>query len=178
MRQEPINLFFKSMDEIIDPYSGGGIPGSAVINPAVIEYLGSRANDFPKRKRLTIDIEYGGILPEDPFLPEKLIKKNLEVSIKTSIKRNFKLTIGSFALALVGIGILAFINKVPFVNRQYAFNELFLVISWVFIWNFVDLFFFERVKVRLRHRRLIQIYLAEYRIKNLSPDKAKNGSSG
>jgi len=167
--QESITLFFKSEADIIDPHSVGTSLGAEVINPAVIKYLKTRVKDFPRRKKITIDIKYSGIIPEDPSLPEKLIKKSLEVSIRTSSKRNFKITAGSFALALVGIGILAFINRVPFVNTQFAFNELFVVISWVFIWHFVELFFFERVKVRLKHERLIQIYLADYIIKMQSP---------
>ena len=165
---EIIPLFFKNEDEIIAPYSAGKPSEDAVINPAVIDYLESRAEITPGKKRLTIEIEYRGNPPDDHFLPEKLIKKNLKVSILASVKRNTLLMYGSFALALVGIAILGLINRIPFFSGGYAFNELFIVISWVFMWRFVETFFFERPKIRRRLIRLFKIYIAEYRIK--TPD--------
>jgi len=163
--EEVIPLFFKNEDEIIAPYSAGKLSGDAAINPAVIDYLESRAGNTPVKKKLTIEIEYGGKPPDDHFLPEKLIKKNLEVTIAALIKRNTGITKGSFALALVGLSILGFINKVPYFSDRYAFNELFVVISWVFIWRFVEMFFFERAKVGRRMVRLSRIFFAEFRIK-------------
>ncbi|MDR0475683.1 MAG: hypothetical protein LBH43_18685, partial [Treponema sp.] len=64
-----------------------------------------------------------------------------------------------------GIAILGLIDRLPYFYSRYAFNELFVVISWVFIWRFVDMFFFEGKKNRLKMRRLFKIFFAEYRIK-------------
>ena len=163
--QEFITLFFKDEREIIDPYSAGELSGSAIINPAVIEYLGSRVSPIPPKKKITIEIEYGGNVSVDPYLPEKLIKKKLEQSLFTSFRKNFRIMVSSFALALAGLAILGFINKIPYFTDRYAFNELFVVVSWVFIWRFVEMFFFERIKLRHQHSDLLKIYLAEYRIK-------------
>lgn len=160
-----ITLFFRSESEIIDPFSAAGLSDEAIINPAVINYLESRVRELSLKKRVTIEIEYGGKLPDDPFLPEKLIKKNLVKILLDSHKRYFKIMAGSLVLALAGIGILAFIDRIPFFRGLYAFNELFVVISWVFLWNFVDLFFFQGFGLRVRRMKLLQIYFAEYKIK-------------
>jgi hypothetical protein len=163
---ESITLFIRDEDALIEPYSGG----DALINTAVIDYLESRVRDIPLKKRITIEIEYGGKIPgriysDDPFLPEKLIKKNLEAAIMASLRRNARITARSLCMALVGIAILGLINRIPFFDGKYAFNELFVVISWVFLWNFVESFFFERIRFQLRRIRLLKIHLAEYRIK-------------
>jgi hypothetical protein len=162
---ESITLFFFYERALIDSYSSGKLLDTAAINPAVIEYLESGVRNIPLKKQLTIEIEYGGKIPEDPFLPEKLIKKNLEASIGALFKRNFRITINSLILALAGIVILGLINRIPYFNSRYAFNELFVVISWVFIWRFVELFFFERARLRLRRMKLLQIFLARYKMK-------------
>ena len=163
--QEPIPLFFKNENDIIDPYSAGKLSENAVLNPNIIGYLETRVDKIPKNKKAEIEIEYGGTIPDDPLLPEKLIKKELEVSITSSIKRNKKIMFDSLIHAIIGITILGFINRFPHFSQLYAFNELFVVMSWVFIWRFVDMFFFERGKIRLRMIRLFKIYTAEYRIK-------------
>jgi hypothetical protein len=74
----------------------------------------------------------------------------------------------SFILALVGIGILGLIDRIPYLINRYAFNELFVVISWVFIWRFVDMFFFERKKIRQRMMRMVKIFFFFFRIKEIS----------
>lgn len=167
-QQESITLFFRNASDIIDSYSAASPSGSSVVNPEIVEYLESRVSAIQLKRKVTIEIEYGGEPPGDPFLPEKLIKKNLEASIIVSLRRNSKIMFSSFALALAGIAILFFLNQIPYFTDHYAFHELFVVISWVFIWRFVELFFFERTKLRFRRMKLLQIYLAEYRLK--SPD--------
>lgn len=164
-QRELISLFLKDEGDIIDSFSAAGISDTAVVNPGIIEYLESRVRSIHLKRRVTIEIEYGGKAPVDPFLPEKLIKKNLEASIMVSLRRNSGIMISSFALALAGIVILFFLNQIPYFTDHYAFHELFVIISWVFIWRFVELFFFERTKLRFRRMKQLQIYLAEYRIK-------------
>ena len=163
--EEFITLYFRNFSEMFEPYSAEKFSGSSVINPGVIEYLESKVSNTQPNKKVIIEIEYGGEVPDDPFIPEKLIKKKLEESILVSTKQNGKILVGSLALALVGIGILGLIDRVPYFSGSYAFNELFVVISWVFIWHFVEMFFFKRVRVRLSRMRMIRILFAEYRIK-------------
>ena len=165
---EPITLFIKDESEIIEPHSSRKSGSDAIINPEIVEYLESRVNSIPFDKKLTVEIEYGAKMPDDPLLPEKLIKKELKTTITASLHRNRRIMAGSLLLALAGIGILAFINKFPYINDIYAFNELFVVISWVFIWRFVEMFFFERTKLQFRRMKLFQIFFAEYRIKSPS----------
>ena len=162
---EIIKLFIKNTGEIIDPYSAGMCNDNAVINPQIIEYLESRVHNIAHNRKITIEIEYGETIPDDPFLPEKLIKKELKTTILASMKRNRRILVGAILLALAGIGILAFINKFPLINDIYAINELFVVISWVFIWRFVEMFFFDRTKLRFRQVRMLHIFFAEYKIK-------------
>ncbi|MCL2880132.1 MAG: hypothetical protein FWF29_07800 [Treponema sp.] len=165
-----ILLFIKEEGDIIEPHSSAKPDGGAIINPAIIEYLETRVHNIRHNSKVTIEIEYGGKIPDDPLLPEKLIKKELKTTILVSSKQNRSILIGSLLLALAGIGILAFIGKFPSLNHLYAFNELFVVVSWVFIWRFVEMFFFDRTKLRFRRMKLLQIFSAEYRIKE--PDTA------
>jgi len=163
--QKAVPLFLKDESEMIESHSARKPGDTAIINPGIIEYLESRVNSIPLKKRVTIEIEYGGTIPGDPFLPEKLIKKHLEESILVSIKRNTTILLNSFQMVLVGIVILVLINLITYFTEHPAFRELFVVVSWVFIWRFVELFFFERIKLRFRRMKLLQIHMAEYRIK-------------
>lgn len=68
-------------------------------------------------------------------------------------------------LTFIGIFLIAITQIFQIFKDRYAFNELVIIISWVFIWKSVELFFFERIKLLHKIVNFAKIYYSDKKIK-------------
>ncbi|MFA6627935.1 MAG: hypothetical protein WCT17_05340 [Bacilli bacterium] len=77
----------------------------------------------------------------------------------------------SFVLLLVGLlslGVSIFIRESDIF--VFAIQQIFTIVSWVCIWEAIDKFIFEKRKLTIGKINLLQLYFANYELKNENQD--------
>ena len=129
------------------------------INNEIIDYLKIETKNIPKGNGLIISIKTGE--NEKIKLIENLIKKNIKEQINRINEKIKKAHRNSFILAIIGIILIGTTQIFQIFEKRYSLNEFIMVMSWVFMWKAVEIFFFERVKLVKELRVLFKIYLSE-----------------
>ena len=132
--------------------------GSGRINNDIIEYLFNEVENFPLKNSVEIHVRMP-VLFKREFI-EKLIKDNIGEQILKINKKLFRKDRSSIVLAVFGMLLIAFTQVFQFLASRYSFKELIIVMSWVFMWKAVELFFFERVAILKEKRILLKLYYA------------------
>ena len=92
---------------------------------------------------------------------EKLLKKNMNekiIKINNQIK---KINRNAWILLFIGLFLISITQIFDISGKRYSVNEFIIVMSWVFMWKAVEIFFFERMKVVREKRKLLKIYYSE-----------------
>jgi hypothetical protein len=135
--------------------------GYGKINDDVIDYLKNETEDIPKRHGVIITLELCEKTSEKMEIIEKLIKTKIEEKIRKVNEKVKKINRNSCILALLGMILIGATQVFQTLEKRYAFNELIIVMSWVFMWKAVELFFFERVSLIKEKAILMKIYYSK-----------------
>lgn len=63
---------------------------------------------------------------------------------------------------VLAMGTASLLSQLAF--NAYSLHEILVITSWVFIWAAVEMFFFDRRKLKNRKHRLQRIYFAEFSV--------------
>ncbi|MDR2085016.1 MAG: hypothetical protein LBP67_08500 [Bacteroidales bacterium] len=157
-----IELYLENYEIIYNKFSS--IQKSR-INNELITYLENEIKYKPVDEPITVEIDIK--THDEKFIEslEKLIKKstinNIE-DITHDLKRNLRISI---LLLIFGLITLGCISLFSYFTDHYVFNEFFVIVSWVLIWQFVEMYFFDRPKLKYDKMKLLQLYFAEFRYK-------------
>jgi hypothetical protein len=154
-------LYLKNEQEIIEPFSSEFVDESAVISAKIMDYLESRADCVPPVSKIIIEVSMRDITQKTLALLEFLVKKELEDKIFALMKREKRGLAVSILFVLAGLLVLSLVHVSP-IAKRYVFHELFVVMSWVFVWSGCESFFFARPRARIKHMKLARLYLAEW----------------
>jgi hypothetical protein len=157
-------LFLKNEQEIIAPFSSEFVDAHAVINEKIMDYLEARADCVPPGSKIIIAVSMRDITAKTLALMESLVKKELEEKIFKLMQREKRGLAVSVLFGLAGLLVLSLVHVSPIANR-YVFHELFVVMSWVFVWSGCESFFFDRPRARIKLMKLARLYLAEWSAK-------------
>ena len=142
--------------------------GAGKVNSDIIAYLVNEAENLPLKNSAVIHIKMPGSITLKTESVESLIKDNIrEQLLKTNKKLRSKNRY-SIVLACIGMLCIAFTQVFQFLARRYSFNEFVIVISWVFMWKAVELFFFERAVLMKEKRILMKLLYSEVVFHNSS----------
>jgi hypothetical protein len=163
-----IKLCIKNEYQIFDTYSVSEKDTSVCgktsrINNEILEYLKREIDREPLHTKIVVEVEMPKITDEVVGVIKGMVTNTIKVTINELSKENMRLKITSLLLAAGGIVTLALLHLLPSIINKYALHEFFVIISWVFIWRSVELFFFRRSEIKLTTIKLIQLYIAEYR---------------
>lgn len=79
------------------------------------------------------------------------------------LNRSFRrVTLIAFIYLATGLTFFLAPYLLNFFNEVEALKEIFIIMSWIFIWNGLDKFIFERHDLRFQIARLKRIYFAIY----------------
>jgi hypothetical protein len=134
---------------------------SGKINDEIINYLRMESENVPKPNSLIITIKANENLKGKIELIEDLIRENIKNKITKLTEQIRKANRNFFVLSLVGMVLIGITQIFQVAERRYSFNEFMIVMSWVFMWKAVEIFFFERIKLIKEKAILGKIYFSE-----------------
>ena len=147
-----INMSVKSDDNFLSDFCNGDAP---VISGRVSDFLENSYPNTSKPTPLTLKIK-SDCIDED----EKIIYKNAICDYYTDkylanerhLKRNF---IVAIILGIVGLAVMALALILESAKESMLWVGFVDVVAWVFIWEFVDILFFENYVLRLNRIRYL-----------------------
>jgi hypothetical protein len=134
------------------------------INKNIIEYLLGEIPDPPMNGKIVIEVAMPSINDEKLNHLKTLINNHVQQAIEKILLENKKHNFSTFLLTVFGMVVISIINIFPNMVDRYFLHELLIIVSWVFLWRAVELFFFMRANNNLQKVKLIRLYSAEYRI--------------
>lgn len=151
--------------DFLSPYSREGEP---TISSGVADFLDNTIKSKTLKQEIHIEIA-GDVIDEK----EKEIYRTAVgnyyrsriIDIDRRLKRN---TAAALVMAITAVVILTFYLVLELRNAGYVFLEIVNITAWVFMWEAVDLFFFERKTLKIEQLRDYRLYSAEITYKPLS----------
>lgn len=158
---ETINVKAESPKEIFSDYN---YETNEILNEELEGFIVKKAETIPLKSKLRIKM-----FVEET---EKIDEKEVEDAIKLRFKRDFedyerKLKRNaqiSFILLLIGILFLGFLVLETALLDNYIISIILEIASWVFIWEAVDKFFFERTEIREKRHQFARLYYSQVEV--------------
>ncbi len=142
---------------------GENISGNngAKINGEIIRYLKDETKKAPMENDLTIKIKTAENINCKVEAIEKMIKADIEEQIIATGKKMGRITRSSVILAAIGMLLIGITQVFQISERRYSLNEFIIVMSWVFMWKAVELWFFKRADLMRKRGVLAKIFFSE-----------------
>lgn len=129
------------------------------LNPELSEFIYDKARFVPASKNIRLKIYSKENVDEKDV--ETAIKNNYKkdyIAVRNEIKRNL---IFSISMLIAGIIFFAFL----LVMHKYFYNAylgiIVEIITWVFIWEAVDAFFLQRLRLKHKRNVLLNLYTSQ-----------------
>ena len=161
-----IDVGLKCADDFFSPYS---YKTYEMMNPEVDEYINMREDTIPNNEEISLDI-----YTETPTTNEE--KRRIRQTVKRhhaeeliAVKRKLKhnLLLGLFC-SLIGLLILlAEAILYHFVTNMYL-DTVMAVIGWLFLWDGLEIIFYERGELKERKIRSYRLMNAKVHVRMYS----------
>ncbi len=150
-------LIYFSKDMLADSYGG-----KAVLGEDIFHYVENTFKLVNKKKKIELEFIFGEeIEPKEQEEVIKLFKMHYAIEIVQCRKQLVKTRIVSGILLLVGILFLIVYGVVAYGNKDFIFENVLEIVSWVFIWEAANQFFFENASNKRDMIRNICLFRAE-----------------
>ncbi len=153
-----INVGVDEDDDFLSPYRDRE---NVVISEEMAGYLKNATNAIPVTSNLHLKIKCADINENNKDNFSKSIKNyytNQFYEIERKLKSNLFAVLSTFVLALAFLGFWWLIEMV---NTPAILTLIIEIIAWVFMWECVDLFFFERARLRHDKNKILQLLNAK-----------------
>ena len=134
-----IDIYLANADNLFSPYSE-----KKVLNQDLMHYIDSQADPLPPEIPLIINFIVDDVSKVDQDYIQIAIKRYYWLSYKSMTKDLNRINVTSALFLLMGIGILVLYETLNRLNIDILANQVILIGSWVFIWEAVSRFFFNR----------------------------------
>lgn len=147
------------MDEsgFISPYCSN-LP---VISGEAAAYLENAVKNIPIKFDISLHVKCSGLSQNKQELYRNSIKNYFNNTIQQTIRDLFRTTMIALVMAIIGIGVIVLMLILTSKGLGELWNIVLEIIGWVFIWESVDKFFFERQKLKHELRRAYQFINAD-----------------
>lgn len=157
-----INIQLSNTDNLFSPYSE-----KKVLNQDLMNYIDSQADPISPEIPIIINFIVDDVNKVDEVYIKRAIKRYYWLSYRSKKKELRRLTITSAILFLVGIGITIVYQILYRLNVDLFANEIILIASWVFIWEAVSRFTFNRRAKQIDLLNEGQMAVASVRFENI-----------
>lgn len=145
---ETISICFEKIE---DCYSKFSIPHNKVFDKNAVEFIEDSLKDTKSKSNIKLEIHLKKDCEEkDKLECEKTIKKYYKNNYTEKSQENMKLTIISLSCLLIGIIFITLLNFLSKLSTPYVILLILEIVSWVFVWEFVDVFVFSRFLNRIK----------------------------
>lgn len=152
-----INMEIKNVDKFLDEFSQHDYP---IISTQIVDYIENVITAIKPSEKFTLRI-YSDCIDENKKNIYSQAIKNYYISKyiveNRKIKSNKKL---SFILGTIGICVLILVILLEYKGNSVLWMRVFDIVSWVFIWEAVDIIAFKCKESRdnqLRYLNLIDM---------------------
>jgi hypothetical protein len=134
-----IDIYLANADNLFSPYSE-----KKVLNSDLMHYIDSQADPIPPDIPLIINFIVDDVSKVDQNYIQIAIKRYYWLSYKSMTKDLNRINVTSALFFLTGIGILVLYETLNRLDIDILANQVILIGSWIFIWEAVSRFFFNR----------------------------------
>ena len=153
-----VNVSVAEDDDFLSPY---GDSENLVISEEMAGYLKNATNGIPVKDDLHFKIKCSDVNKHNESKFRMAIHNyysNQFIEIERKLKFNAFGVLATFILALVFLGVWALLDHFHVVEVVTLIVE---IVAWVFMWEAVDLFFFQRSYLRHKKNRILQLLNAK-----------------
>ncbi len=159
-----LDMMVIDLSSFISPYCSN-LP---VISGEAAAYLDNAIKNIPAKFDISLHIKSHDISHNKQELYSKSIKNYYNNIIQQTMRDLFRTTIVSLIMAFIGIVVIALMLIFTSKGIGEVWNIVLEIIGWVFIWESVDKFCFERQKLKHELRRAYQFVNADIKFINIS----------
>lgn len=163
--RELIKMQVLKDDGFLSPYSREGEP---TISSEVADFLDNAIKSRTLKQEIHLEIASDAIDEKEHAVYEAGVSnyyRSRIIDIDRRLKQN---AVAAVAMAITAILILALYLVLELKNTGYVLLELVDITAWVFMWEAVDLFFFERKALKIEQLRDYRLYSAKITYKPLN----------
>ncbi len=159
-----VNLNVLDDSDFLSPY---GEDNDVLISSETASFIENSTKSIHHRKNLTLVLNSNVIDDKEKVVFEKGIKnyyENTFLEVKRDLKNNLLITLLLTLAGLVWFGAI--------IGIAYKFDfdlviEMISIAGWVFLWEAVDLFFFQRPKLKTQQLRAYALMNAKIVFKEI-----------
>ena len=160
-QQKETDVLEIKIDSINDLYSNFSINNNKILNPEIQQYISSNVEGFSKRNSLKIKFSSS----KKPTIKEKdeakTVLKNTYKKVVDDCNKTINLYyILSLIFLLIGTVSIVVLHVISS-YAPYVIKTILEIISWVFVWEFVDVLCFRAIFRIIKNNQNKKIYKSE-----------------
>ena len=154
IKKSEINLHINSLSNAYSSFSDFE-QGVTILDDKLLTFVEESAKDAGYVDELELKININGEVNKTECETFKTNFKNYyKRNIEDTKKDILKLNIISWSLLLIGVGLLVILQLLQNIHAPFIIETIMEICAWVFVWEFVDTFFFRKIE----HRTKIRFY--------------------
>lgn len=159
-----LDMLVRDDSGFISPYCGN-LP---VISGEAAAYLENTVKNIPVKFNISLHIKCSDLSRNKQELYRNSIKNYYKNAIQQTIRDLFNTTAIALVMAIIGIGVIVLMLILTSKGLGELWNIVLEIVGWVFLWESVDKFFFERQKLKHELRRAYQFINADIKFIDIS----------
>lgn len=147
-----INMNIDNDDDFLDKFSKSDYP---IVNSDIYEYINKYTSSFKPNEKYILRIHSNCIDDVEKDIYSKAIKNYYiakYLNNNVNLKRN---RIISLILGIIGGLILGLVIFLEYNQKSEFWMRIFDIVSWVFIWEAVDILFFKCNELKIEKLRTL-----------------------
>lgn len=171
-----IEIEIKDKSEVLSPFYA---QNKETINNEFANFLDNFTKSFPPSQGLHLSINCPEVKPEDEEVFSRAVKNyylNSTIEAERKISNNTKLLLVMILLSIISLTALFLVH---YFDVFWLIEEVFDIIAWVFVWEAVDIFAFQRSLLRYEKQRNLSLYnsFISFDNKNKSDENIDNNGT-
>ena len=171
-----IEIEIKDKSEVLSPFYA---QNKETINNEFANFLDNFTKSFPPSQGLHLSINCPEVKPEDEDVFSRAVKNyylNSTIEAERKISNNTKLLLVMILLSIISLTALFLVH---YFDVFWLIEEVFDIIAWVFVWEAVDIFAFQRSLLRYEKQRNLSLYnsFISFDNKNKSDENIDNNGT-
>lgn len=157
-----IDMMILDDDSFVSPFCGD----APIISSDVATYLDNSIKNIPPKANVSLHIKSDVVAKEKENIHIESIRNYYRNEQKQLMRELFSNKIASIIMFIIGLVVISAMIVFSFTDFSEIWITILEIVGWVFVWEAVDKFFFERSKLKRDLLRTNQLINAEVSFKN------------
>ena len=150
-----IEIEIKDKSEVLSPFYA---QDKETINNEFANFLDNFSKSFPPRQELHLSFNCSEVNTQDEEIFSRAVKNyylNSTIEAERKLANNTKLLLVMILFSLISLTALFLVHHF---GAFWLIEEVFDIVVWVFVWEAVDSFAFQRSLLRYERQRNLSLY--------------------